>query len=46
MYELLISFYFSSAYYTRDFLHHDGVHLTYLGTEVLADNNIVDYTYE
>ena len=37
-------FYFTShQHITRDFLYHDGVHLTDPGTEILADN-IVVYT--
>ena len=32
----------SHHHITRDFLHHDGIHLTDPGTEILADN-IVDY---
>ena len=32
----------SNQHITRDFLYHDGIHLTGPGTEILADN-IVDY---
>ena len=32
----------SHQHITRDFLYHDGVHLTDPGTEILADN-VVDY---
>ena len=32
----------SNQHITRDFLYHDGIHLTGPGTEILADN-IVGY---